>query len=327
MSQTPSHILENLQTALPAVVKALKGGWDNIQNFAIKTNSSASLPIWSCTLDETQGGRWNGLQAQDGEEEDNDDESGESDSEEEVKVRKVKQASGKGRKRVSNSDKEEEDDKPRKKSKAADGTSITKMKVASPLKASKLTSADVISSEAPKSTEIATSLPKVVSTSKKGKQAKVSVTAEDVVSPGPEPRSKKTLAVPEPTEDTKGKKKKSQRKSVSFASPSSSSAAADVPLKKTKSIKPEPSILTNDDLSPSSVSSSVQDQTKKNKRAKGADTLSPAFGSSTKASISKEEIKQKRSAIAGEKKKKIIIRSKGGKSVKNAVLGRKVAQE
>jgi ribosome biogenesis protein UTP30 len=64
MSQTPSHILENLQTALPAVAKAIKGGWDNIQSFAIKTNSSVSLPIWSCTLDETEGGRWNGLRAE-----------------------------------------------------------------------------------------------------------------------------------------------------------------------------------------------------------------------------------------------------------------------
>ena len=53
MSQTPSHILENLQTALPAVAKAVKGGWDNIQNFAIKTNSSVSLPIWSCILNVT----------------------------------------------------------------------------------------------------------------------------------------------------------------------------------------------------------------------------------------------------------------------------------
>lgn len=210
MSQTPSQILENLQTALPAVAKVIKGGWDNIQNFAIKTNSSVSLPIWSCTLDETEGGRWNGLQVEKGEEDKDEESEGDSEEEEEVKAVKDKQASGKGRKRASNSDeKEEESEKPRKKSKATDGTPTTKVKAASPLKASKPTPAGVASS-------------------KKGK-------------------------------------------------------------------------LT---------------------------TLPPkASENFVRSSISKEEMKQKRNKAIGEKKKKIMISSKGGKSVKNAMLGKKVAQE
>jgi len=279
MSQTPSQILENLQTALPAVANAIPGGWDNIQNFAIKTNSSVSLPIWSCTLDGTEGGRWTGLRAEDAEDEEEDVEHGESDSEEEVKVSNEKPASGKGRKRVSNPNEEVEEVAKRRKT--ADGTSSTK--VALPLKTSKLTSDVVSSSKKRKSTEIVTSPAKTVSTPKKGKP----VAAEDVISSGPEPRSK-TLAVPESTEDTKSKK--------------------------TKSTKSESSSR----IAPS------QDKAEKDKKVKGGD-LRPDFG---KISISKEELKQKRSAnLAGEKKKRMIIKSKGGKSAKNAVLGKKVGQE
>lgn len=278
MSQTPSQILENLQTALPAVANAIRGGWDNIQNFAIKTNSSVSLPIWSCTLDGIEGGRWNGLQAEDAEDEKEDVEHGESDSEEEVKVSNEKPVSGKGRKRVSNPDEEVEVAKRRK---TADGTSPTK--VALPPKTSKLTSDVVSSSKKRKSTEIVTSSAKAVSTPKKGKP----VTAQDVMSSAPEPRSK-TLAVPEPTEDTKSKKTKSTK------SESSSRIALS------------------------------QDKVKKDKQVKGAD-LRPDFG---KISISKEELKHKRSAnFAVEKKKRVIFKSKGGKSAKNAVLGKKVGQE
>ena len=117
MSQTPSHILENLQTALPAVAKAVKGGWDNIQNFAIKTNSSVSLPIWSCTLNITEDTEWGGLQTEGAKEEDEDIEKEEDEEVEEEKAAKEK-ASRKGRKRVTDSNEEIEGaEKPRKRSK------------------------------------------------------------------------------------------------------------------------------------------------------------------------------------------------------------------
>ena len=61
LSHTPAQILENIKTALPAVAQTIKGGWDNIQSFYIKTHSSVSLPIWACNLDDTDGGRWSGL--------------------------------------------------------------------------------------------------------------------------------------------------------------------------------------------------------------------------------------------------------------------------
>jgi ribosome biogenesis protein UTP30 len=117
MSQTPAHILENLQTALPAVVNAVKGGWDNIQNFTIKTNSSVSLPIWSCTLNITDV-----RQIEDAEERDEIFEKEEDEEEDEEEKAAKEQASRKGRKRVTNSDGEMEGvEKPRKRSKASDG--------------------------------------------------------------------------------------------------------------------------------------------------------------------------------------------------------------
>jgi len=56
-----SQLLQNLSTALPHVVKNIRESWDNVQSIHIKTSSSASLPIWSCRLDEEEGGRWDGL--------------------------------------------------------------------------------------------------------------------------------------------------------------------------------------------------------------------------------------------------------------------------
>ena len=76
----PIKLLQNLQTALPEIIKRLaptkrrrteEGGeeeeddlWGNIQSLMIKTSESASLPIWSCQLGSGQGGRWDGLVAE-----------------------------------------------------------------------------------------------------------------------------------------------------------------------------------------------------------------------------------------------------------------------
>lgn len=87
MSQTIAQIVENLKTALPAVAKNIRGGWENIQSLNIKTNSSISLPIWSCLLEEGENGRWAKTEAEDEEAwgglggADNDDESEPSTSE------------------------------------------------------------------------------------------------------------------------------------------------------------------------------------------------------------------------------------------------------
>lgn len=63
--QTPSQILDNLKAALPAVVQRVQGGWENVQSFNIKTNSSVSLPIWSCNLGQGEDARWTDASAVD----------------------------------------------------------------------------------------------------------------------------------------------------------------------------------------------------------------------------------------------------------------------
>ena len=68
LSQQPSQILDNIKASIPGVVKSIKDGWDNIQALSIKTNSSISLPIWSCTLEEGEGSSWRGIQTQAGDE-------------------------------------------------------------------------------------------------------------------------------------------------------------------------------------------------------------------------------------------------------------------
>ncbi|OBZ71449.1 putative ribosome biogenesis protein C8F11.04 [Grifola frondosa] len=123
LSQKPAQVLANLETALPAVVKHVNGEWDNVQSLHIKTNSSASLPIWSCNLGEAEGARWDGLAAGASSDEESAAESGE-DSEMEVDE---KPQPAKGKKRAAQDDEE----KPKKKAKAeptAEGEAGTPMK-------------------------------------------------------------------------------------------------------------------------------------------------------------------------------------------------------
>ena len=84
-------LLQNLRTALPEIVKRLAPAkrrrqeddgeednpWGNIQSLMIKTSESASLPIWSCLLGSGEGGRWDGLVAEQVEMEVNEEESNE----------------------------------------------------------------------------------------------------------------------------------------------------------------------------------------------------------------------------------------------------------
>ncbi|KZV70387.1 ribosomal protein L1 [Peniophora sp. CONT] len=55
LTHTPAQVLANLQTALPSIAKATKGGWENIQSLNIKTSNSTALPIWTVELGEQ---RW-----------------------------------------------------------------------------------------------------------------------------------------------------------------------------------------------------------------------------------------------------------------------------
>ncbi|GAW09262.1 u3 snornp-associated protein cic1 utp30 family protein [Lentinula edodes] len=79
-SQPAAQVVANIKTALPAIAARVNGGWDNIQGLGLKTSNSVNLPIWSCSLDDTDGGRWAGLTVED--EEDEDESPGEEDEDE-----------------------------------------------------------------------------------------------------------------------------------------------------------------------------------------------------------------------------------------------------
>lgn len=123
VSQTSAQVLANLKTALPAVVKNVKGGWDNVQSLHIKTNSSVSLPIWTCDLGTDEGGRWDSLIASLSDDEESDDDVSEDNDdlvigEEDLKALQAEisgSQSTKGKKRAA----EEDVEKPKKKAKAA----------------------------------------------------------------------------------------------------------------------------------------------------------------------------------------------------------------
>jgi ribosome biogenesis protein UTP30 len=131
LSQKPSQILENLKTALPAIVQHIKDGWDNVQSLLIKTNSSVSLPIWTCNLDDSNEGRWDGLTVkvegeQGGSKDEEEVESG-VESSPEVK-RQTNDAKAKGKKRVSEDHKNEEDEPSKKRKRNANDASKQKVK-------------------------------------------------------------------------------------------------------------------------------------------------------------------------------------------------------
>ena len=131
MSQKPSQILENLKTALPVIVQHIKDGWDNVQSLLIKTNSSVSLPIWTCNLDDSKEGRWDGLTAKvEGEQGGSkDEEEVESGVEPSPKVkRQTNDVKANGKKRVSEDHKNEEDEPSKKRKRNANDASKRKVK-------------------------------------------------------------------------------------------------------------------------------------------------------------------------------------------------------
>jgi len=339
MSQKPSQIIDNIKTALPSIVKVIKGGWDNIQSFNIKTNSSMSLPIWSCSLDDAEGGRWNGLQAgsEDGEDALEEGEEGE-ESEEERNALKSKKTVSKSRKRQSTEDVNDVDEGqegPRKKPKVVDGTAKAKEPTLSP-KSSKLTAAAIDHIPKPKKQKAGVSSTSVqprgeteatVSTAKKT-QSSAEVVESQTINP-----------------EISGKKQKKSHNTISAPVPELSSStpptSAAAPPKSKKTTKPQPSSAsasaTSRKTGPSSSDSNeptsglLDIPGKKGKKAvKTMDTdalLGKGKPIPMKPTLTKEEMKQKRgsSDVLG-KKKGLIAKAKGGKSVKDALLGRKAGQ-
>jgi ribosome biogenesis protein UTP30 len=108
LSHASEKVLDNIKISLPAIVNNIKGNWDNVQSLHIKTNSSISLPIWTCELGGATGGRWDGMvQSKDTLEESKSDEDSDSndtdmDSEELVPEVPVSKGKSKGTKKPLN---------------------------------------------------------------------------------------------------------------------------------------------------------------------------------------------------------------------------------
>lgn len=350
--------------ALPAVAKNIYGGWENIQAFHIKTNSSVSLPIWSCNLDENEGGRWNGLTALSDDEE---NWSGEGSDEEEMEmdIVETKKAASKGKKRAQD---DEEPEKPKKKAKGAEGKALAESAMATskvsgktpispsksakpvstsidaPLKTKKRKSLGSESLHTPSSPSVTKSTAKAAGTSETTKKRRQkSIPSSEAVSSPPEilapsaPDKKKKkgrTVVPEPVftsisiEDSNTKKKKAQATTgkdiADEPTPDSTSSpfkAVDEFLPKKKKGK-KAEITTTEPT----VIETVVDVKDKKKKKKAADAVVAEPSAAPAASLTKDEMKQKRSTGVGERKKIKTVKTIGGKSAKDGVLGKKAAQ-
>ncbi|GLB38190.1 putative ribosomal protein L1p/L10e family protein [Lyophyllum shimeji] len=379
LSQSPTQILANLKLALPAIAKHISGGWENIQSLHIKTNSSVSLPIWACNLDEAEGGRWAGLtvntdeevsDAASEEEEEGEDEAGEDeagDEEEEAMVidkgKDLRQ--GKGKKRTQ----EDEDiETPQKKAKGAKGQAMTQP-AALTAKTPASTSTSGSSKSGPvKSPEMAAPQK---SKTRKSLESEVSAAATPTVEHSvnaAEPsaalsakkRSKKPASTSDffshkpdtqtPATDEPATKAASKKKNATETVPKSvaTSVPATTVVAETNASKKKKARLSNGQASDPLPKQSIEESLPKQKKEKSAaQPAGPVVDKSLvkgvktgkksekvveapaeKAdvtSLTKDELKQKRSAAPGEKKKG-KINSTSGKSAKDRVLGKKAAQ-
>ncbi|KAG6816996.1 hypothetical protein H0H87_000891 [Tephrocybe sp. NHM501043] len=288
LSHTPKQILANLKLALPAITKNIVGGWANIQALHIKTNSSVSLPIWSCTLDETESGRWTaGAEASKsrfgGEDGDESDSSSDVGTKEVVAEKAGDNIIGKGKKRVQE---EEQAQKPKKKAKGLTGEAVTEPAA--------LTGRSSTPTSTPGS-KLKPAHASPVESKPKSKKRKSELPID-------------TSSAPTPT-------KKTSKKSDASEDPAAL-LTEKAGLKKKDSI---PKVLLS--LAPSAASAVVtQDKPRKSKKS-----AKPMSDAPDPSALTTDELKQKRSGAPGEKKK-VKVNTAGAKSAKDRILGKKVAQ-
>ncbi|KAJ7041271.1 ribosomal protein L1p/L10e family-domain-containing protein [Mycena alexandri] len=331
LSHTPAQILENLSSAIPEVIKGIKGGWDNIQSLLLKTNTSAALPVWTCDLDAGDGGRWAGLVAEDADEEDV--------SEMEGVVEEKRE--GKGKKRAV-AEEETAVEEPKKKVKGANGRPVSVSSPAPSLskpvpaadadaapKSKKRKAADADAPAPPSASKpkskapAADAAPAPALDAGKGKKKAKSNAPAAAVAPPPAPESKKAkakVAAPAPETESAAEGKKSKKAKPDADTPSAASVPAPEGKKSKKSAKAD---------TPASASAPKKS--------------TPTTPTPASTSLTTDELKQKRAGKAGERKKerigggggadgeKSLLKSKsgkngGGKSAKDGVMGRKKAQ-
>ena len=262
-----------------------------MQSFNIKTNSSTSLPIWSCSLDDGAEGRWGGVEVKTGDEEQG--ESGESGDESEEKDSGKAKRAEKGKKREA----EAEEATPKKKVKKSDKDTST-----GPAKAIEVeqTKSKMQHKSTKPVTDDTTSLVQPTETSKKTKRKeklKANTTeAEMVTEPPtvPAPASESIVSPAAESESTppSDKPKKKQKKQKTFL--------AEEPIKDQSPTSPEPT--------PASTIVPKGDKPKKD--------------TSKKSTLTSSEVKEKLSTQGIEKKKVRIAKESSGK-VKEGIIGKK----
>ena len=249
-------------------MKNIKDGWDNIQSLQIKTNSSISLPIWTCELGGAKGGRWDGLVKSEDASVESEPEGG-SDSDEdgmssEEHVPVVPAGKGKGTKRLLNEDVEKPVTPKEVKEKwNAEGGQKKKTKIVG---------ADMSLEE---------HVPVVLASKGKGTKRLLSEDVDKPISP-------KEVT---PKRSAEGGHKK-----------------------KAKIVKKKANIVEADMGSEERVPAVPVDKSKDSKKLLNVDVEKP---------ITPKEVKQKRSAEGGEKKKAKIVNSGPTKSAKAVLIGKK----
>ncbi|KIM78455.1 hypothetical protein PILCRDRAFT_824339 [Piloderma croceum F 1598] len=311
-THSPAQALANLQKALPAVVKNIKGGWENIQSLHLKTSESVALPIWTCGLgSEGDESRWNGLTAGDEKDED------------EMKVDEVV-VKAKGAKRPSEEDALQEE-KPKKKVKKAQSTppmENMEIDLPAPVPKKKRKSSPVaeltpviVKSPTPPATTADVDISK-----KKKRKSIVEIRDSPKLTPvhtDPFPTDVEaeadidTEATERPTKPKKAKRKSKSRASLDSTEEDLPAAIADISS-------------TVVDVSPLAGDASTKMSRKDKARARVSQANADADAGPSipvmAGGITKEELKQKRSGGSGEKKKDKVVK-KSGKSAKDAILG------
>ncbi|GJE91908.1 ribosomal protein L1 [Phanerochaete sordida] len=334
VSLPAAKVFANLKSALPAVAKAVKGGWDNIQALHIKTSTSTSLPIWTCDLSAEEGGRWSGLV-----EDVSEDESEAEESAAEAAPVEAKKGA-KGKKRAA----EDEAEPPKKKAKAA-----SKAAVAPEAPAAKKRKGAQDAAVAPAAPAAAAAAPEPTKKGK-GKAPAAAPVPEPSTSSAPAPATptaaaprrsgrrasatdffedEKPAAAPAPPPNTPadGLKAKKGRKSATGAPTPVSGAIAQLeeeaepagkPAKKTRA---KGAKAQDAEEAAADAGAEAEAPAKKARKAKVASGDAPA-ASAAAASVSAAEVKRKVAAASGlEKKKEKALKVK--RSAKEALLGKK----
>ncbi|KAI0265548.1 ribosomal protein L1p/L10e family-domain-containing protein [Gloeopeniophorella convolvens] len=358
LSQTPAQVLANLETALPAIVKAIRGGWDNVQSLSIKTTKSASLPIWSCKLGTEEGARWDGLAAESGSE--SDDEESDEMKVDEPPAKGAKKASEDAPSKSKKRPAEEQGSGTQKKAKGSVPEAPVKPKAGSKGKASPLTSEPPTAPpkkplEAKPAPESSSSSLAPAASQKKSKAKKQVAPTPDTTALVPVPSGNEadvesaadTALVPPSVSPAASKKSRKERRELVTQLPDAAKTetasapspdVVDVPtLKQKKKAKRAPSIV--EESSPSAAAAATaalpateaKTSSKKGKKVTIAEPASPAAApegasepvSAGTASLNKKRKKAKKEATQHDTAEPTAEPSPKATPLSDAELGKK----